>query len=332
MRKFVLLLIVLFFGKSYASEKIKIFKPAQDILWGIKKLAITEFKNQADQNIESLLLERLKQTKYFHVLSSQEIKATLAEKKLASDSLSQLADVLRILEIDGIVSGEIKAYHVEPDEHGTEKIKKAIWTGEYERDQFGKIIEENINGQPVKKKKFEEKLVEQKYRIRKGVVHVIFNVIAGKSGKRILTSSITKNYNSGKVPEEEVKSLPSADLILKNLSVEAVNELLKQISPKLIQVKREIESGEGFIDEGKAYALSNLWTAAIETWLKAEAMFPNNSAVYYNLGLAYEAQGEYEKAEIYYKKAYLLKGKKLYQKAIDNLRKGREKKEKLLSK
>ena len=331
MKKIIPTLLLLLCSNSFAGEKIKIFKPAFDVLWGIKKIAVSEIKD--NENIPVLLSTKLKRTQFFNVIECRELEKVLLSQHLTKDDLKNIdksKEVYNTLKIDGLIFGEINTYQVEPDENGIEQVSKQIWTGKYERDENDKIIEENIDGNFIKKKLVEEKIIDQKYRIRKGIVSITLNLIDIKSGKIAISKTVVKNYDSGKVPEDKTKSLLSAEKILQNLSDEVVTDFVKYISPTLKTEKRDIESGEGLIDEGKIYATSGLWHEAIETWLKAETAFPNNSAVYYNLGLAYEAIGEYKEAHTFYKKAALLKDEKLYKKAQQRLKKAYERKQKEL--
>ena len=105
-----------------------------------------------------------------------------------------------------------------------------------------------------------------------------------------------------------------------------------------ILIEGEADSGWVLMDYGNVivhlftpemrayYDLEGLWVDAIDVWQRAERVFPDNSAVYYNLGLAYEALGRYDEAEDYYGKANLLNGKKLYRAAVKKISEGRRKK------
>ena len=333
MKKLISIFIFLLIGDGFASEKIQIYKPAREELWGIKKIAIASVDDE--KTVFTLLDIKLRQTNFFLVSQPENIENKLHQAGLTIEDLADTQkskQVSEILAVDALLFAKVTDCHVDPDITGEEQVKKQIWTGKYQRDKNDKIIEENIDGKLVKKKLFEEKIINQKYRIRKGICSITFNLIDGQSGKVAVSTIVSKKYDSGKIPEEEIKSSPSPDQVERKLSVEAIADFVKYISPKLESVKRNIEAGDGFIDEGKIYALEGLWTEALEAWLKGERMFPNNSGVYYNIGLAYEALGEYEQAEIYYKKAMLIKDKKQYKKALKNIRDARDRKQKKLEK
>ena len=92
-------------------------------------------------------------------------------------------------------------------------------------------------------------------------------------------------------------------------------------------VKRPIESGLALLDSGAVHARANRWHQAQKIWGEAEKLFATDARVFYNLGLAAEAVGDFHSAETYYQKAALLNPKKkLYQKAVHNIRKWWQKK------
>jgi tetratricopeptide (TPR) repeat protein len=141
---------------------------------------------------------------------------------------------------------------------------------------------------------------------------------------------ISKHYNSGQIPDEQIKSLPSENDVLFDLSRQAITEFIDTIKPRLTEVRRPVKNGVGYIEEGRIYALDNLWKEAIDSWFKAVQISPNEADIHYNIGLAHEALGEYEKAEEYYRRAQLILDDKLYQDALDNIAEAREKKKKKL--
>lgn len=96
------------------------------------------------------------------------------------------------------------------------------------------------------------------------------------------------------------------------------------IAPHKIAERRVIESGNGKIQEGKQYAQSGLWPEAIEAWKEAVQVMSKNPSAFYDLGLAYEIQGDLDKAETLFKKAASIKQKKLYLDAISRIRNERE--------
>jgi tetratricopeptide (TPR) repeat protein len=164
--------------------------------------------------------------------------------------------------------------------------------------------------------------VDQRYLIRKAKITVDFALIDLKKGGRLVSKELTEDFSSGKIVIEENQKLPSESEITRILAREVVNKLFNEIAPKNIFVKKAIEKGTALIDSGAVYARAGSWKKAKEFWNDAQKNQPTDGRAYYNLGIASEAMGEYDLAASYYKKATLLSPKKkLYQKAIEDLRK-----------
>ena len=332
LKYFSILLFILFNSSVYAKEKVSFYLSKNDTLWGIKRISIAEFKNQENVNIQiaGLLNKSLKKHHFFQIAELNDKDHNITKDDF--NDITKSNTICETLQVDALIIGKIIKNEILPDQSGIEEISKQIWTGEYERDVDGNIIIENIDEQQQKKKKLITRIIKQPYKIRAGTLTILFNLIDGPTHSLAYSKTITKNYDSGKVPKGEFKSMLSSDKILYILANEVIEEFIAQISPELHEIKRAIESEDGFIDEGKTYAIEGFWDKAIEIWKKVEEQAPNNPKALYNLGLACEALGEYTDAEIYYRKALLLEDKKSYKKAIKNIHKARERKDEIFNK
>ena len=112
--------------------------------------------------------------------------------------------------------------------------------------------------------------------------------------------------------------------ILTDLSKDLCKKFVHMIAPHTVTESWYIESGDERIKQGKKYAESGLWPEAMEVWSAAIRENPDDPAGYYNLGLAYEVQGDLDKAEEYYGRALNLKMDDHYMKAIARVRQTRE--------
>ncbi len=333
--KKIIPIVLLLMNCASTGVKIKMYSPAQNVLWGIKKIAVADIYGEfaLKDNIRTQIENEFQKTAFFIFFDSGEIQTKRREAGLTNSDLSDISKIKEIgnaLDIDGLIYLKIDSCHVFPDVKGSEKIHKIIWTGKYQRDELGKIIEEEIDGELVKKKLLEEKLIEQKFTTRKGVVSMEFILADGQSSNLALVQKITKHYDSGKIPDEQIKTLPSENEILSDLSKQVIVEFIDMIKPRLTEVRRPVKDGTGFVEEGRIYALNNLWQEAIDSWFKAVQISPNEAGIHYNIGLAYEALGNYEKAEEYYRRAQLILDEKLYQNALNHIAEARDKKKKKL--
>ncbi|MBD3288211.1 tetratricopeptide repeat protein [candidate division KSB1 bacterium] len=329
-------IVLLLINCTATGVKVQMYSPAKHVLWGLKNIVIADIYGEKDlkDEIRSQLESAFANTDFFNCYDSGLIQTKLREAGYSNSDLtdiSKIKEVGQALDADGLIYLKIDSCKVFPDEKGAEQIQKRIWTGKYQRDELGNILEEEVDGEIVKKKLLEVKLVEQKYTIRKGMVAMEFMLADGNSGSLALVERIEKKYDSGKVPDEQMKSLPSEMEILTELSQQVINEFIELIKPRLKTVRRPLSTGVHFVEEGLIYAQDGMWQEAIDAWLKAVQNSPNDAGIQYNIGVAYEALREYEKAEEYYRRAQLISDEEPYQKALDKIAGDRNRKSKKLT-
>ncbi|MDZ7264493.1 MAG: tetratricopeptide repeat protein [candidate division KSB1 bacterium] len=310
-----------------AGQKLRFYEPAQPNLAGIKRLAVAPCAEQDEAKLLCGYLQTaFSASDYFELFDQNKLTAALEQQRLSYESLrssDSSAQIGKIIQIDGILFASLKKLELFPDEMGVEKVPKSVWTGEYERDTAGNIIEEvGPTGEMVKKKKYKLQTVEQHFRIRKAQVIVNFELINLKSGQQIFLREKIDNYTSEKLIIEDSPKLPSDDEIKRTLLAKTVRNFLAEIWPKTNMISRQIEKTDIVPDSAMNWAKSGDWKKAQRFWERQQKKSPTDARIYYNLGLALEAQGDYESAERFYMQASLLNNKqKLYQKAIQNLRK-----------
>jgi len=328
-RKLFGVVILLFFVDFFSCSsgiKLQFQQPKTRELIEIRRLVIAPCEGNNDAGLVcDYLNSRLEQSKYFILSDRNLFNAALEQNQLTYENIKQLDSLsfdVRFLDADAIVFSELKSIENLPDEQGTEAIEKSVWTGEYERDTNGQIIEEiSATGETIRKKKFKLQTVDQHFRIRNAKLHVEFRFIDLKKKTLIFSQELAENYTSGKIIKEESQPIPTDDEIKRILVQNIVDRFLGKIKPGNITVKRPIETGTALLDSGVVHAKADRWRQAQAIWNEAEKAFPMDARIYYNRGLAAEAQGDYSSAEIYYQKAVLLDPeKKLYQKAVNNIR------------
>ncbi|HEX9935367.1 MAG TPA: DUF6340 family protein [bacterium] len=307
-------------------------KPAAIHLSGVQKLAIADFQGvnhsggQVAADVQAMLLE----TRRFDILEREKLSSVLDEQKLGMAGIVDEATARKVgqlLGVDAMIFGDVSAYRVEPDERGVEKVEKKVGTGRYEE-----VDEKNIftgKTKRVKREIMKTVLVDQYYRIRRGSVSINFRVVDVETGKLLAVHSDTKSYDSGKVVDGGNETLRPEGEILTELSNAICRRFVEFIAPHVVNEARFIEPGRGSIQVGKKYAQSGLWPEALETWKQSVVEFPNDPTAFYNLGLAYEVQGDLDEAENQYKTAVSLKQKRLYLDAINRVRQARIESERL---
>ncbi len=308
---------------------VEVVKPARVDLHGIRRVAVTEFSGPGNsgQLAANILNSKLLNSGYFEVLERQKLKDIMQEYQLSMSGVvdpEKAKQVGKMLGVDGIITGVVTAYSVE-DDKGREKVKKQVWTGKYAKDAKGNFIyEKDIFGKKRKKKIYAEQYVTQYYKIRRGTVTATFRIIDVETGQILAAKTYSRNYTSSKVRPGEEGRLKARDAILTDLLTSAVDEFVKDIAPHKVVLRKAILGGPGPIDAGKKLAQNNLWPEATKTWEDAVRQFPDKPEAYYDLGLAYEAQGRLDDAEKMYKKALSLKQDKLFMKALADIRQAKK--------
>lgn len=324
---FIFSMIGLLLDFGSAADKLRFLEPGQPKLAGIKRIAIAPCAEQDEaQQLCGFLQTAFAASDYFELFDQNKLTAALEQQQMSYESLrssDSSKQISKLIPIDGILFAAIKKLELLPDELGIEKVPKSVWTGEYERDNAGNVIEEiGPTGEMVKKKKFKLQTVEQHFRIRRATVIASFELINLKNGTQLLARERTENYSSEKLIMEDAPKIPRDDEIKRLLIATIVRNFLAEIWPKTVITSRQIEKTDAVPDSGMTLARNGEWKKAQQFWERLQRKAPTDARVYYNLGLALEAQGNYETAERYYVQASLLNTKqKRYQKAIQNLRK-----------
>ena len=323
--------ITLIFGLYVLScasgVKLQFQQPAHISLAGVKRLAVAPCSGLKEAPIlETKLLNELDSLNYFLVFNKKKLSDTLRHHQLSYLKISELDSSSLIktgqaLNLDAMLFADLKILEIEFKAQGSEKIERKVWTGEYERNELGEIItQENPNGEKVKKKKLKVKILDQSFQIRKAKIEVFFRFVDFQMGSVFGAWNIIENYIDNTLIGKDSENLPDEDQIKAILINRAVKDLIEELAPKVKLVKRPIETGFAQLDSGVVFACKNQWEKALKVWQRAEETQPNNAKVYYNLGLAFEAQGNFRSAEMQYLKASLLDiENKVYDKAIQTI-------------
>jgi tetratricopeptide (TPR) repeat protein len=142
------------------------------------------------------------------------------------------------------------------------------------------------------------------------------------SAKRVTVRAIDalREYSrqTGKPPTTDL----SRGNVLARMVHLAVDRLLDEIQPHPVTVDRTFEEGRAMFDDrtiarGIEFMKANRPRDAILLWEMVLEQDPDNTAAYYNLGIAYESLQEYEKAENAFRTAEGIKPKPRYSRAAE---------------
>jgi len=318
---------------------IKVLKPASISMPEIKEVAVVDFRgpDRSGSQIATLLQSKLIEANHFDIIERDKINRVLDEQNMGMSGVMDeetAVEIGKILGVDGMIFGEVTQYEVPPDKEITQKVKKKKFTGKYRTVE--KKNKKTGKTKKVKEKIYEDVWVDETHYVRQGNVAVNFRVVNVKTGQLLAAYSDSKSYNSqdenrgflAAISNSLDKLKPKSD-ILRNLSEEVCTNFAHMIAPHYTYEKRYIEPGKGNIAVGKKFAEQGLWPEAQEAWEEAVQNMPQESAAYYNLGLAHEVQGNLFKAEDLYKQAVDLQQKDRYMESLARIRKNIKEREKL---
>lgn len=319
------------------SVNINVQKAAAVNMPGVKTIAIVDFKGPegSGSQIATMVQSMLMQTGHFSIMEREKINTLLSEQNLGMTGIvdpSTAAEIGAMLGVDAMIFGEVTTYKVEPDKKVSKKVKEKQFTGKY------KTVEKKTKKgkkKTVKEKIYEDVWVTKSYWVRQGDVTVNFRVVNVKTGELLAAHSDSESYDSQEGKSEysllnsKQANLAPPGKILSDLSEAVCRRFVYMIAPHTVTERRIIESGREGIAKGKKMAEAGLWPEAMEAWRKSAKKFSKEPASFYNLGLAYEVQGDLDQAEELYKKALSLKSKDLYMKALARIRKAKEDHERL---
>ena len=197
-------LALIFIFSCSSGLKLQFQKPATYELTGIKILSIAPCGDTEEgMLIGSYLKSLLENTNYFTLFDKNSFIMALRQNDLTYQQIARIDSIGKFgrqLNAEGIIFTDIKYLNILPDENGIDKVEDVVWTGEYERDENNKIIEElDENGIKAKKKKFKSQLVNRHYNIRKAEIVVNFRLMNLQNSKEVFSGEIIEHYQSEKI-------------------------------------------------------------------------------------------------------------------------------------
>jgi|GEM_PF-1590295 len=270
----------------------------------VTRLAVVDFDDPTNRNlgpaVGNVLVSQLNGQGFYQIMERGKIQSVMKEHAFNMTGAvdpGTIKELGAILGVDAIITGEIISYNVETNRR-TEMVEKKEGTGRYEEV-------EKTN--PFTKKKYKVKeeimrtvLVPEERTSKSGTVSINYRMVDIASGK--VAVSKTQSSSSQRSYKDNI---PGDEQILSGLLNTVTEAFVKDISPHYIMVaKRLIKSKADPNEAGAAYAKQGEWKRASEIWEKLSATGnKTDAALWHNLGVAYEAMGDVEKAEQTYNQA-----------------------------
>jgi tetratricopeptide (TPR) repeat protein len=313
--------------------RITVIRHAEVSLKDIRTLAILEFGGMHEELVRKALYNKIIDVQNLNnkVDSIRVINIDQNSLEHVDDDINFSPDFEEV-HADGVISGRVAASI--KDVHDSEKVKIQEGTGEYKKDKnvFGQKAEVEIQRTIVK---------EVPYVIRQANIIVDFSIVNLKTKQCIFTDKVSEKYIEKFGGENEYKSylgsrmsqLPSQDRTLEELFDKIASRIVAKIFTTEITRVVEFDNGSNKyamgiggnkkVKEGIKCAKNGEWEKGIEIWKDVLHTEPENSAAFYNLGIAYETIGNLENLKIaqkMYKKAVKYGDKEIYLDAMQRIK------------
>jgi hypothetical protein len=160
--------------------------------------------------------------------------------------------------------------------------------------------------------------VKHLYRTPEGRVAIQFQVVRAADG-RIVTSQEYHGSFDGSRYEPPGQSPPLQSGIVREACERAVDSFLDDITPATVTDKIVLDDEDEDLKPGVQLCKNGALDAAMAAFEDLLKKKPGSAGATYNLGVLYEAKGEYQKAEELYRKAYSMRPKSLYNDALQEM-------------
>lgn len=337
-------------GPTIHTMNINTMNPAVVNIGNVKKIAVIGFDGQGGDAVANKVTAKLVESGRFEVFERAQVAKILKEYEMSMTGLvdeKSAAKIGKMLGAEALVFGAVDAYNV-TDERGTVLLPKVREKG------FHYETKEDKKGN----KKTEKVIDYDWYKVntpattRRGNVGITFKVVRVESGQIVAAKSLSKAWEGINIydtdpnhqdvyptPKEKSITLPDSATILNRLTDDLVPQLVNMIVPHYVAERKTWLTVDEQTDTARKFMTTGQYKDAIEilgphlTMLEAK---PDKNkgrlhAVYYDMGLLHEVSGEYDKAEVFYKKAISMKGDEIYIQALANARRAKENQKKLSS-
>jgi len=295
------------------ASKGKVYRIKQVSWEGIQDIAVRGFYGHYGEIVRNHIYQRLGEVQCFNPTDAIQF-CPLGD--LSCDTLEEVEflQLIEGLKADAVITGNATAeMH---DTHGFDTVQVKEGTGYYKKakNASGKWVDVEI----------ERTLVRTlPYVVRKASLsaeHKVFDLKAkGVIDFGALREVYEEKFGGDKEYDglgRKLTDLPTSSGTLDELSARAARKIVAKLSRmRLATMVRLDRGGNRMVKRGAALAKRSDWEGAVRIWEQVVREKPDNSAAYYNLGVAHEGLGDLEgfmAARDLYQRAATYGEKKLY--------------------
>lgn len=162
------------------------------------------------------------------------------------------------------------------------------------------------------------KEVHRHFRQGQAAIRLGFQLIDAASGRIVYSRELGASEYGLKKEEGQASASPSD--LLRRACAAAVGDFLRTVTPRTTVEKMVLDDSEKSLEEGVALCKKGQLAEAMSSFERViQESHATSAGATYNLGVLFEAQGEYAKAEERYRQAIGLQPKDIYRDALGDL-------------
>lgn len=298
----VFVLAVVIFPSCAPKVKTLALMPAEVNLSEYQTISVLDFEAEVGdwgKKIASWLEEELSKVRvegkpYFTVVSRSKLEQMLREQDLEISDLTApetSRQVGRLLGLDGLITGSIKAAHTQDQIYTTWRL----------------------------------------YVTRTAHLDFTVQVISTETGSSEFSETFTGKKVAEAFDAEELTELTYHDEPLTSLVKEAIGKFIRKIAPHYATLELTLRSKDDspagrskevteLLQRGNKYGEKGDWNSALELFRQAVNLQQGSPAANYNLAVVLERNGELHKAKEHYEAAARLKREDDYLNAVAHIR------------
>lgn len=204
--------------------------------------------------------------------------------------------------VDAVIRGEVSAYYVDVA-RSTKKVQREVVSG-YRTEYYMEDGVQKSKEVPIKVKK---DFVEP-YVVKKAQVDFSVDVQNEKEKKSIGQGRFKNESSEDAVGDSDIARLSSDNSMLTSILDGLTKAFVNEMAPHEVRYTIKLEKVAACKDAHKQ-AKKGVWDEALACW---QGVYPETASTKYNIGVFYEAAGDYEEAYDCYREAQRLENKPLY--------------------
>ncbi len=308
---FILLIAFIFFIFGCAAKRITYqrLRPPKYNVINVRTLAVLDFAPYQDRFdsgkvVANSVVTKLFPTGFYKLIERSQLERVITEHHFNLSGYideDTAAEIGKLVGADAVIVGEVTAFNFS-DRTETRYKTVRVRTGRTRRvyNEHKKAYEQV----PV----YKDEVVPYDVYTRQGSVAANFRMIKVETGD--VLASFTKHFDFSK-EGKDLGSFPSIETLYNSGVDKITTEFAQEIAPYSSNVSRPILRTKT-TQAKNAYKLARggLWEEALDSWLAAIQLRPDDDEIYHNIGVAYEVLGDLKNAEANYSKALALNPKK----------------------